>query len=141
MYRLTSIGAEKPFPPSSEIDTRVAADHSVGAPTGDGQETAKVPSAETARDGFEKLVTSGETAVTRGQVSPPSGDAATSTVVYPVDALLERNATATWFRNAATRATGLNPAAPSATSAEVQLSPPSRELATSTVPEELTVPT
>ena len=79
-YRLTSIGAEKLIPWSREIETKVA---SVPRPIEEIQETAKVPSGETARDGAEALETSGgETAVTEGHVSPPSWDVPTLTYAH-----------------------------------------------------------
>src|SRR5881396_2416400 len=79
-YRLTSMGVEKLFPRSREIETKVA---SVIGATEEIQETAKVPLGETATEGAEALETScGETDVTDGHVSPPSWDAPTVTYAH-----------------------------------------------------------
>src|SRR6266705_4283243 len=103
-YRLTSIGGEKLSPWSRETDTNVASEPEA---TNEFQETAKVPSGETATEGAEALDTSGgETAVTDGHVTPPSWDAPTVTVAHvpmPHDPLLAvRKTTVTLSRNAAT---------------------------------------
>jgi len=97
------MGVEKLFPRSREIETKVA---SVIGATEEIQETAKVPSGETATDGAEALETSGEeTAVTDGHVSPPSWDAATRTYEHdpmPHESLAAvRKTTVTLFWNAA----------------------------------------
>src|SRR5438093_590186 len=64
-YRLTSIGGEKLSPWSRETDTNVASEPEA---TNEFQETAKVPSGETATEGAEALDTSGgETPVDRSQ--------------------------------------------------------------------------
>ena len=140
-YRLTSIGGEKLSPWSRETDTNVAC-----APeaTKEFQETAKVPSGETATEGAEALDTSGgETAVRDGHVAPPSWDAPTVTYAHvpmPHDPLLAvRETTVTLSRNAATLGV---PVAPGETATGgLHVLPPSADRTTSTVPEGLTTPT
>src|SRR5256712_1134490 len=141
-YRLTSIGAENLIPWSREIDTKVA---SVAGPIEEIQETAKVPSGETARDGTEALETSGgETAVTEGHVSPPSWDVPTLTYAHdpmPHELLAAvRKTTVTLPCKAATL--GVVSVAPVETvTGGLHVLPSSAELTTSTVPDALTTPT
>src|SRR6266571_3068837 len=141
-YRLTSIGEEKLSPRSRETDTNVA---SGPGSTNEFQETAKVPSGETATEGAEALDTSGgEAAVRDGHVTPPSWEAPTVTDAHdpiPHDPLLGvRKTTVTLSCNAATL--GVVAVAPEETATGgLQVLPSSVDLTTSTVPEALTTPT
>ena len=106
------------------------------------QETAKVPSGETAMDGAEALETSGgETVITDGHVSPPSCDAPTRTDEHdpmPHESLAAvRKTTVTLSRNAATL--GVVDVAPEETvTGRLHVLPPSADFTTRTVPEALT---
>jgi len=142
-YLLTSIGAENVFPRSCEMDRYVASRKAAG--TREFQETAKIPSGDAATDGADALETfGGETAVTFGHVTPPSGEAPTLTCPHdpmphdPVSAVKKTTVTLSW--NAATL--GVVRVAPEETATEgPHVLPPSADLTTSTVPEAFTAPT